>query len=96
MANVEFDMRLQSGDAACADDPRGETLRLLEQVAAKVRGGSDCGVLYDTNGRTVGRFSLTIETPEIHCPDCGEEPTGQNGAGEWLCSHCGNAWGVDQ
>lgn len=90
--HVEFGLAISGADAALVEDPRAEVLRLLETAAAKIRAGSDCGTLHDYNGRPAGHFSLTIEEPETTCPECGEEPTRQNPAGEWLCDHCGHAW----
>jgi len=88
---------MKSGNAAFQEDPRGEVCRLLRLAAEKIEAGTDCGPLADYNGNTAGRFSLTIEGPTANaCPDCQEEPTGQNPAGEWLCGHCGNAWESDQ
>ncbi|AET42330.1 hypothetical protein DSS3P1_07 [Ruegeria phage DSS3-P1] len=58
---VEFSLDLKSGNAAFADDPRGETVRLLRAAADRIESGSDCGALHDYNGNAAGHFSLTIE-----------------------------------
>lgn len=61
IANVEFELNIDSGNAAMVDDHRSEIADMLEETARKIRECYTDGMLMDTNGNKVGSWSLELE-----------------------------------
>lgn len=58
---VRCEVEIDSGNAALAEDPEGETARLLRETAERITAGHGSGVLLDSNGNRVGRFYFHVE-----------------------------------
>ncbi|HEY8310619.1 MAG TPA: hypothetical protein VIG47_08685 [Gemmatimonadaceae bacterium] len=55
---MRFILKIDSDNAAMVDDVHGETARILEDAARRVREGHSHGKVRDANGNTVGTFAL--------------------------------------
>ena len=61
---MSFKLSIKTDNAAFTnedtgeDAPHAEVARLLREVADRVEGGDDHGVIMDVNGNNVGTFSL--------------------------------------
>ena len=59
--NVQFDLRINSGNAALVDDPNAEIARMLRHIATGLDMGEEPHMIFDLNGNPVGTASLYIE-----------------------------------
>jgi hypothetical protein len=55
---IRLELKIESGDAAITDDPRGEVTRLLRKAAQDMEAGRSYGGLMDINGNKVGSWEL--------------------------------------
>ena len=56
--SARFNLCIESGNAAFAEDPAAEISAILARVATAIDGGSTGGKARDTNGNTVGYWRL--------------------------------------
>lgn len=57
-----FRLTIETDNAAFAEDSATEEVaRILEDAAKRLRDGVRTSTLRDSNGNTVGQFSLTVE-----------------------------------
>ena len=56
-----FKLEFSTDNAAFEDSL--EVVRILERIAQNVKGGDTFGAVKDSNGNTVGRWSLSEEEP---------------------------------
>lgn len=54
-----FIVHVDTTNAAFAEDPNGELARILRHVAERVEAGAPSGVIRDTNGNRVGRWTVS-------------------------------------
>ena len=64
ITNVKFTMTVDSGNAALVDNLRDELGRMLSRVHRDIDRDVDGGKLRDTNGNTVGEWSIELEEDE--------------------------------
>jgi len=64
VTSTHLELNLDSQNASYCNDPRGETIRALEQVIQQIKEGMQAGDLRDTNGNNSGSYDFTIETAE--------------------------------
>ncbi len=64
---MKFNLEIKSSNAAFADSPEIETVRLLRQTADRLEAGAEFGALMDINGNRVGDWNL--ELPEVEDDD---------------------------
>jgi len=64
VSTVEFNMKVSSGNAAMVEDPVGELTNMMKEIAVQINSYYDMnqssGKLRDTNGNTVGSWSMEI------------------------------------
>lgn len=58
---MKFLMRFDMDNAAFEDAPELEAVRILEDVATRIRQGAAGGNVRDVNGNTVGKFAILGE-----------------------------------
>lgn len=57
---VEFRIDVTGSGAALEDDPKGEVVRMLKDVASAIEHGRESGILRDINGNRAGTWWLDI------------------------------------
>jgi hypothetical protein len=57
---AKFTLNFSCDNAAFDDYSRGEIARILRDVANRIQ-GTDYGVVYDSNGNQIGRFSYDYD-----------------------------------
>jgi hypothetical protein len=56
---MKMKLKIESHDAALTDDPQGETVRILRELADKIETrGLDDYPVRDINGNAVGKFEV--------------------------------------
>ena len=58
---MKFKCEIDMNNAAFEEDPDGELPRILGEMLSKIKSGFPSGVLMDSNGNKVGKFSITPE-----------------------------------
>ena len=56
-----MEIQFDTGNAAFADCGEYEAAQILEAIARRLRDGARAGVIYDTNGNRVGKWSINLE-----------------------------------
>lgn len=56
---AKLTVEVDSGNAALAGDPVGESTRILRRIAERIEEGAKYGRAFDVNGNVVGRWTLT-------------------------------------
>lgn len=61
IANVSFNLNIDTGNQAMTDDPHFEMVRVLEDIQRTLIDGYDQGMVLDTNGNRIGTWKIDLE-----------------------------------